>query len=421
MKKLDEKYWKIIKYVALGAGVTYGVLLCVHLIFGWVRHLPTTMSSVSGALSFTASLLAPFLIGLVFAYLFDPVVDFFQEKVDTWREKKIAEKGEAPKSKHKKIKAPEENVYKKRVAGTALLYLVIFSILGILITLLLNKLNFTNNSDEPFSAYIIDTIVATANYVTEMNEDIQRRLLELGVGSYVLTIVNTIFDWIKGFTTSLVTLTIGIAQGVFVGFLGLVMGFYLLVDKDAFKKKTIYAMNVFIPEKANANILGFFSQLHGVFSGYIRGQLMDAAIYGTLVGITLSIIGMPYAFVIGVVSGFCNLIPYVGAIVAFTMSITIGLFSGNPMLAVYASIAIFALQQIDSMYIYPKCVANNIDINPLLVILALSVGGSLFGLVGMLFAVPVTSLIKTLLGQLLEAQAQSGSFKKMFTKKDDEN
>ncbi len=409
MKKLDEKYWKIIKYVALGAAFTYFVLLCVHLIFGWVLDLPSTMSSLTGALSFTFNLLAPFIIGLVFAYLFDPVVDFFQKKVDARKEKKYAEKG-------KTIKQEE---YKKRIAGTAILYLIIFALLGLIITLILRKINFNNSSDEPFSTYIVDTIVATANYVSQMNQDIQRKLLDLGVGGYVVSIINTIFEWIKGFTTSLVGLTISIAQGVFVGFLGLVMGFYLLVDKDALKRKTIYAMSVFIPDRANAKILGFFTQLHNVFSGYIRGQLMDASIYGTLVAIALSILGMPYALLIGIVSGFCNLIPYVGAIVAFTMSITIGLFSGNPMLAVYASIAIFALQQIDSMYIYPKCVANNIDINPLLVILALSVGGSLFGVVGMLFAVPVTSLIKTLLGQLLEAQAESKTIKNLLSKKDD--
>ncbi len=145
---------------------------------------------------------------------------------------------------------------------------------------------------------------------------------------------------------------------------------------------------------------------------------MDAAIYGLLVSITLSILGMPYAFFIGFVSGFCNLIPYVGAFVAFTLSITIGLFSGNPMLAVYAAVAIFVLQQIDSIYIYPKCVSSNIDISPLLVILALTVGGSLFGVVGMLFAVPVTSLIKLLLGQFIDAQEKNGKIKKMLSKKD---
>ncbi len=410
MKKLDEKYWKIIKYVAFGAAFTYVVLLCVHLVFGWVLDLPNTMSSLSGAFSFTFSLLAPFIIGLVFAYLFDPVVDFFQGKFDKYMAERNAQKG----------KVVEEGEYKKRMAGTAILYLIIIAILTISISIIVKKINFNNEADEPLSTYIVDTIVTTANYLTQMNEDIQRRLLELGVGGYVLTIINTIFEWIKGLTTSLVSLTISIAQGIFVGFLGLVMGFYLLVDKDAFKKKTIYAMHVFIPDRINEKFLGLCSQLHNVFSGYIRGQLMDASIYGTLVAITLSIIGMPYAVVIGLVSGFCNLIPYVGAIVAFTMSIAIGLFSGNPILALYASIAIFILQQIDSVYIYPKCVANNIDINPLLVILALSVGGSLFGVVGMLFAVPVTSLIKTLLGQFLESQSKSGAIKNMFTKKEDE-
>ncbi len=415
MKKLDEKYWKIIKYVVLGVGLSYCTLILVKLGFDLLFDIPKTLSVVSGAFGSTFKILAPFIFGLVFAYLFDPIVEFFQNKYEEFEEKHFKERKE---KKRKKLEAKGiVIVHKKRMAGTAILYLIIIILLGILITLILNSINISNDKDVPISTYVVNTISSTAIYISQMNDTIQQKLIDIGVSSYFLSVVQTIFDWVKSFTSSFITLIIGFAQGVFTSFIGLVMGFYLLVDKNAFKEGTLRVMRVFIPEKANKEILNFFTRLHNIFSGYIRGQLMDATIYGTLIGITLTILGVPYAPFIGFVSGFCNLIPYVGAFVAFTLSITIALFSGTPMLAVYSALAVFLLQQFDSVYIYPKCVASNIDISPLLVILALSVGGSLFGVVGMLFAVPITSLIKLLLCEFVDTQEKNSKIKTFLSKK----
>ncbi len=416
MKKLDEKYWKIVKYVVLGVALSASTLVVLALVFQMLLNIPSTLSSITGALSLTITILGPFVIGLVFAYLFDPVVEFLQIKYENFEDKYFAERKQ--KKLEKMVKNGEKpSPYKKRMAGTGLLYLIIIAIFGILVTIAVNSLSMSNESDIPLSTYVISTISSTATYISNMNDQIQRKLIEIGVNGYFLTAVNTVFGWLRGLTTSIIGFIINVAQGILLGFIGLVMGFYLLVDKNAMKSKTLHIMSVFIPDRANEKIIGFFAETHNVFSGYIRGQLMDATIYGTLVSITLSIIGMPYALFIGFLSGFCNLIPYVGAFVAFTLSITIGLFSGTPILALYAAIIIFVLQQIDSVYIYPKCVSSNIDISPLLVILALTVGGSLFGVVGMLFAVPLTSLCKLMLGKFIASQEKSGNIKNAFTKK----
>ncbi len=416
MKKMDERYWKIVKYVVLAVALSCSTIFGLTILFRLFLNIPTTMSSITGALSWTINIFGPFVIGLVFAYLFDPVVEFFQLKYENFEDKHLSERKQKKIEKNKK-KGVEPSVHKKRMAGTLMLYLIIFAIFGMFILFAINSISISNESDVPLSTYLVGTISSTATYISNMNETIQRKLIEIGVSDYFLAVVETVFSWIRGLTTSIIGLVVNLAQGIFLGFIGLVMGFYLLVDKESMKHGTIRVMRVFIPQKANEKILGFLGETHNVFSGYIRGQLMDATIYGTLVGISLSILGMPYAFVIGFMSGFCNLIPYVGAFVAFTLSITIGLFSGTPILALYAAITIFVLQQIDSVYIYPKCVASNIDISPLMVILALSVGGSLFGVVGMLFAVPVTSLFKLMLGKFVDSQEKSGKIKNMFAKK----
>ncbi len=420
MKKLDERYWKIVRYTVLGVALSAVALIAVALFSIMILNISTTLSSISGAVGVIIKILAPFVFGLVFAYLFDPVVEFLQLKYENFEEKHFPDKKEKKLAKMAK-KGIEPSPYKKRMAGTSLLYLIMIAIIAVLIFIILGSFNIFNESEVPLTTYLISTISSTATYISNMNEQIQRKLIEIGVSDYFLTAVNTVFSWLGGLTLSIVSFVVSIAQGLFVGFIGLVMGFYLLVDKDVMKQKTIHVMNVFIPDRANERILGFFSEVNNTFSGYIRGQLMDATIYGTMVTIALSILGMPYAPFIGFLSGFCNLIPYVGAFVAFTLSITIGLFSGTPILALYAAIAIFALQQFDSVYVYPKCVASNIDISPLLVILALSVGGSLFGVIGMLFAVPVTSLCKVMLGKFIESQEKNQKIKTLLTHHKDEN
>lgn len=419
MRRLDEKYWKIIKYVVLGVALVYSTIILLRLGFDMIFNMSSTISSISGGFGIAFKILAPFLIGVIFAYLVDPLVEFFQDKYEKFEDVHL--QGRKKKKLEKLQKKGIEIKHRKRMAGTAILYLIIVAILGIIVMVILHSIDLSNSSDVPITTYVVDKVTATAQAFTKMNDTIQQKLVEIGVSSYFLSIVESVFGWVKGLTASIVSIVLATFQGVVTGFIGLVIGFYLLVDKEMFKDSVLRVMNVFIPDKTNTKILEVSTATHNVFSGYIRGQLMDACIYGTMIGIALSILGVPYSLVIGVISGFCNLIPYVGAFVAFTMSITFALFSGNPMLAVYAAITIFILQQVDSVFVQPRCVASKIDISPLLVIVSLTVCGSIFGVIGMLIAVPVTSLIKLFLTQFVDSQERSGKIKSFLTRDKNKN
>ena len=146
------------------------------------------------------------------------------------------------------------------------------------------------------------------------------------------------------------------------------------------------------------------SEANRIFSGYIGGQLTDAIVMATLISLAFLIIGIDYPFIIGVISGFSNLIPYVGAIVAFFLAVSVALLGGSPIKAMYAAIVILLLQQLDSAVIVPKIVGNKVELHPVLVILSLSVFGSIFGIWGMVFAVPVTAIIKIILYRIYRKQ-----------------
>ncbi|MPM89179.1 hypothetical protein SDC9_136287 [bioreactor metagenome] len=139
-----------------------------------------------------------------------------------------------------------------------------------------------------------------------------------------------------------------------------------------------------------------------IFSGYIRGQITDAFVMASLISISFLIIGIDYPLVIGVISGFSNLIPYVGAIVAFVLSISVAFFSGTPIKALYAGIVVLLLQQLDSSVIAPRVVGNKVKLHPVFVILSLSVFGSIFGIWGMIFAVPVAAIIKVIFKRIYD-------------------
>ena len=113
-----------------------------------------------------------------------------------------------------------------------------------------------------------------------------------------------------------------------------------------------------------------------------------------MVSIAMYFLGIRYFIIIGIISGIANLIPYVGSIAAFILSVAAAAAQGTPVKALYAAILIIILQQIDAMVIVPKLIGSRVKLHPVLVIISLSVFGSMFGIPGMVIAVPVTAFIK---------------------------
>ncbi|MBQ6555481.1 MAG: AI-2E family transporter, partial [Firmicutes bacterium] len=149
-----------------------------------------------------------------------------------------------------------------------------------------------------------------------------------------------------------------------------------------------------LPENACRKLFLAAREIHEVFSGYIRGQLTDAVIMSVLISSALSIMKLPFSVPIGIFSGFTNIIPYFGAVMGLVLSVITALVSGGTGKAVLAAVVMLILQQIDGLIIVPKVVGEKVSLSPVLVIIALGVAGNLFGILGMVFAVPATALIK---------------------------
>ncbi len=222
--------------------------------------------------------------------------------------------------------------------------------------------------------------------------------------SYVENIINAVseslYSYVKTAESNIINISRKILGKIVTFLLSIVVAFYMLKDEEKIADKLKEYSCVFISEKYRNKIYRFLKDADSVFSGYMRGQLTDGFIMAALISLALSIIKVPFSVAIGILSGFLNIIPYFGSITGFCLATAMGLISGEPIRALYAAVLIAVLQQIDAVLISPKIVGESVKLSPVMIIISLAVAGKLFGITGMIFAVPVVAVAKLRLDRL---------------------
>ncbi|HEY8313416.1 MAG TPA: AI-2E family transporter [Candidatus Baltobacteraceae bacterium] len=180
-----------------------------------------------------------------------------------------------------------------------------------------------------------------------------------------------------------------------------VVALYILMDADSLQR-SVFGI---VPLDARAKLRKIVDGIDTVVGGFIRGQLLVAAIVGVLVIALLSILHVKYAILIGVAAGIFEVIPYVGAVAGAVPAIIISLFTNGWQNAVIVLAGFVVINQLEGHLISPFIVSESVGLSPLAVILALLAGGELFGLPGLVLAVPVAGLLKVLLANLVPEQA----------------
>lgn len=182
-----------------------------------------------------------------------------------------------------------------------------------------------------------------------------------------------------------------IATGVVEFALALIIGFFTLVDLPRLQNEILTLAG----PKWREEITHFTATLTRVMGGWIRGTLIQSAVVATLISIGLAVIGVPYALAIGLIAGVLNVVPYLGPAIMALLAAIAGLFV-SPWAAIWAVVVVFAVQQLDSLVMAPRIMGDQVDLHPLLVVFALLVGASLFGVPGMILSVPVAAIIKAM-------------------------
>ncbi|MBF0544914.1 MAG: AI-2E family transporter [Candidatus Riflebacteria bacterium] len=177
--------------------------------------------------------------------------------------------------------------------------------------------------------------------------------------------------------------------------------FYILLDLDQFYEKSL----LLIPPIYRSSAERILKDIDFVLSAFLRGQILSCIIFGTLMCIALFLCGLKFSLILGPMAGIANLVPYLGGVFTILFSGMVALSQFGPTWDLLSTlfkvaIALSMIHGIDGFIVQPKVIGENVGLHPVLVILALIIGGSMFGILGMFLSVPVTCILKVLSREL---------------------
>lgn len=183
--------------------------------------------------------------------------------------------------------------------------------------------------------------------------------------------------------------------------IGIILSIYILLDMPKIQRSV---RNV-LPEGRRDEIIGLADKVGNVLGSFFRGQLLVALFVGIASAIGLTVIGIPFAAVVGLIAGVFNLVPLIGPFVGAIPAVILALLSDQPIDAVYAGVWLLIVQQIDNHIISPNVMARTVKLHPITVMLALLAAGSLLGIFGMLLIVPAIAAVKVTFAHFWEKRS----------------
>ena len=218
----------------------------------------------------------------------------------------------------------------------------------------------------------------------------------------VYTLRDTMVHFITNYGDTFLNKTIGITTSLFSVIINLVLAFvfslYLLAQKEHLCHQARSVINAVFSEAKAKKIREIAALTNRTFTHFVTGQLTEALILGSLCFVGMSLFRMPYAPVISVLIGFSALIPIFGAIIGALVGAFLILLV-SPAKAFWFLIFLLILQQLEGNLIYPRVVGKSVGLPGIWVLAAVTIGGSIFGLIGMLLCVPLCSVLYALARQ----------------------
>lgn len=343
----DKKRIKISNKKVLGI---LGIIILVYFIFFMFRKYSILYDTFSALI-----------ISVILAYLFNPIVNYLEQK---------------------KI---------NRMLGVWIVYLSILGIILILAFLVIPKSGseikrLTSNLPNYFkqASKIIDDMY-TRYYSTLGGLPPMFQGVESVIMDNIVRIENTIVNGLKSLVGGVINTFSKVVSIILVPILTL----YFLVDKDFFKEKIIN----FIPIKYRKDLMSLSYDIDHSLSKFVRGRALMSLYVGLATTIVLLIMRIDFAIVIGFITGLTDIVPYIGPALGFIPAVFFALIS-NPIKALWVSLFFVFIQWAENNILAPKIMGESLGLHPLIVLLSIIIGGGIFGVLGMIFAVPFIAIVK---------------------------
>ncbi len=191
----------------------------------------------------------------------------------------------------------------------------------------------------------------------------------------------------------------------------IIIAIYATLDKNRVVRHTKTLVNSYVREDIARKTIKFSQVFARTFSKFLSGQCTEAVILGLLMFIVFMVFRLPYAPLVGALTAFCAIIPYIGAFISCTVS-TLLIALVSPVIAIKALIIYLIVQFTENQFIYPRVVGGNVGLTPLYTLIAALVGGKLFGIIGILFFIPLAATVMILVKEDLKTTGEKEAEKK---------
>lgn len=331
-------------------------------------------------LGYIINILSPFLFGIILAFVLNVLVNFIEKKIFG----KIK-----PSKTWKKVKRP--------VSITLSLIFVVLMIVFIMNLLIPQLKNSVSLFTESLPEYKED-VIGVLNKFDVTDSTINK------VSEYLDNFSKIITDYIKGNSKDVITVTTEVATSIVEiiskAIIAIVFAIYMIAQKETLRRQFDKLMNAYLKPKNIDKINTVAVTANKTFSNFVTGQCLEALIFGSLCFIGMLIFGFPYAPTISVLIGFTALIPIFGAFIGTALGAFLILMV-SPIKAILFVVFIIILQQIEGNFIYPKVVGKSVGLSGMWVLLSVTVGASVGGILGLLIATPLCSLLYSFLTQIV--------------------
>lgn len=360
--------------------IVFTILVAVLLFnFGIVIHCLGVLFSVS----------MPFLLGIVIAFILNLPMQFYERVIFTENIRgryKILDKSARP----------------------VCLILSLVSVIGVIVLVVFVVVPELYNSVMNLGPVLQEFVPKVEGWILNLfpgNETIEELIYSFEFNWD--EIINNLIDFLKNGVGNVLNTTVSLVKNVVSVlthfFIGFVFAIYILAQKEKLRIQIEKIMYAFFPNVVYDQVQQISSLVYRIFKSFLTGQCVEAVILGSMFFVVLSVIGFPYALLIGVLIGFTALIPILGSFVGCAISVFL-IFMTSPFKALIFIIIFLVLQQIEGNLIYPKVVGSSVGLPSIWVLAAVSLGGSLMGVAGMVLFIPLLSVLYTLFREFVYKQ-----------------
>lgn len=384
-----------ITYLVLRLILIVSAILFFKIFYSW----GATISFVKA----TISLLSPFIVGFLIAFLMNPGV----MKVE-----RLITKLFYSKSSKSKVKISEEKLIKRnkniRMQAITYTYIIVTFMVLLIMRYIVPQLFdsiYSLSSDLPqFISGVLEEINSFALRLSKDSTLVEGALTSLL--DYIPSLLDTAKNFLKEVLPGLLSTSISITSSIFDLIMAFIISIYYIADKERFirmGKKITYAV---LNEKNAKQFLLVASECNRTFKRFFVGKALDSFIIGVICFVLMKLFNFPYELLISVIVGITNMIPYFGPFIGAIPGFIIILFV-SPIKAFFFLLLILALQQFDGIILGPRILGESVGIRPVWIIFSIIVGGGLFGFTGMLLGVPTFSVIYNITRRLIDRRLEN--------------